>query len=53
MTTDGGSKVAFINALRTAGCRADHAFAFFYYDIFPNGLKVLTEIGVTHHSLAT
>lgn len=53
MTTDGGSKVGFIKALRDAGCAADHAFAFFYYDIFPGGLKVLTDIGVTHHALAT
>jgi orotate phosphoribosyltransferase len=53
MTTDGGSKVAFIKALRDAGCIADHAFAFFYYDIFPNGLKTLTDLGVTHHALAT
>ena len=53
MTTDGGSKVAFIKALRDAGCVADHAFAFFYYDIFPGGLKTLADIGVTHHTLAT
>ena len=53
MTTDGGSKVAFIKALRDAGCVAEHAFAFFYYDIFPGGLKTLTDIGVTHHTLAT
>lgn len=53
MTTDGGSKVAFIKALRAAGCTADHAFAFFYYDIFPGGLKTLADLGVTHHTLAT
>ncbi len=53
MTTDGGSKVAFIKALRDADCVADHVFAFFYYDIFPNGLKTLADIGVTHHTLAT
>jgi len=53
LTTDGGSKVAFIKALRDAGCISEHAFAFFYYDIFPNGLKTLSSIGVTHHALAT
>ena len=53
MTTDGGSKVAFIDALRKAGCIAEHAFAFFYYDIFPKGLKTLSDMGVTHHALAT
>jgi len=53
MTTDGGSKVNFINALRKAGVKCDHTFVFFYYDIFPEGLKTLTDMGVTHHALAT
>jgi orotate phosphoribosyltransferase len=53
MTTDGGSKVNFVNALRKAGVRCDHTFVFFYYDIFPEGLKLLTDLGVTHHALAT
>jgi orotate phosphoribosyltransferase len=53
MTTDGGSKVNFVQALRKAGVRCDHAFVFFYYDIFPEGLKLLTDMGVTHHALAT
>ena len=53
MTTDGGSKVNFVNALRKAGLRCDHTFVFFYYDIFPEGLKILTDLGITHHSLAT
>jgi orotate phosphoribosyltransferase len=53
MTTDGGSKVNFINALRKAGVRCDHTFVVFYYDIFPEGLKLLTDLGVEHHALAT
>jgi len=53
MTTDGGSKVTFVNALRKAGLIAEHAFVFFYYDIFPEGQKALAEMGVTHHALAT
>lgn len=53
MTTDGGSKVNFINALRKAGVKCDHTFVVFYYDIFPEGLKLLTDLGVTHHALAT
>jgi orotate phosphoribosyltransferase len=53
MTTDGGSKVGFIKALRDAGCVSEHAFAFFYYDIIPGGLKTLADLGVTHHTLAT
>jgi orotate phosphoribosyltransferase len=53
MTTDGGSKLNFINALRKAGVTCDHVFVVFYYDIFPEGLKLLTDMGVTHHALAT
>jgi orotate phosphoribosyltransferase len=53
MTTDGGSKVNFVNALRKAGVRCDHTFVFFYYDIFPEGLKILNDLGVAHHALAT
>jgi orotate phosphoribosyltransferase len=53
LTTDGGSKVNFINALRKAGARCDHTFVIFYYDIFPEGLKLLNDLGVSHHALAT
>ena len=53
LTTDGGSKVHFINALRTAGCVVEHIFVIFYYDIFPGGLKLLNDLGVRHHALAT
>ncbi len=53
MTTDGGSKVNFIKALRNAGCVVEHTFVTFYYDIFPEGLKTLKDLGVTHHHLAT
>jgi orotate phosphoribosyltransferase len=53
LTTDGGSKVLFINALRNAGCVVEHTFVTFYYDIFPGGLKTLADMGVKHHHLAT
>jgi orotate phosphoribosyltransferase len=53
LTTDGGSKVNFINALRKAGVKCDHTFVVFYYDIFPGGLKLLDDLGVKHHALAT
>jgi orotate phosphoribosyltransferase len=53
MTTDGGSKVNFCKALRTAGATVDHCFVFFYYDIFPEGRKILNDLGVTMHALAT
>jgi orotate phosphoribosyltransferase len=53
LATDGGSKVVFCNALRAAGTKVDHVFVIFYYDIFPNGGKVMTDIGIKLHALAT
>jgi orotate phosphoribosyltransferase len=53
MTTDGGSKVNFCKALRSAGGKVEHVFVFFYYDIFPEGRKILDDLGVTMHALAT
>jgi orotate phosphoribosyltransferase len=53
MTTDGRSKVNFCQALRTAGAVVDHVFVFFFYDIFPEGKKILGDLGVTLHTLAT
>src|SRR5258708_13133955 len=53
MTTDGGSKVNFINALRKAGVKCDHTFVVFYYDIFPEGMRLLNDLGVAHHALST
>jgi orotate phosphoribosyltransferase len=53
MTTDGRSKVNFCRALRGAGAVVDHVFVFFFYDIFPEGKKILGDLGVTLHSLAT
>jgi orotate phosphoribosyltransferase len=53
LATDGGSKVGFCNALRAAGTKVSHVFVIFYYDIFPDGGKVMTDIGVRLHALAT
>ena len=53
MTTDGRSKVNFCNALRTAGASVDHIFVIFYYDIFPEGPKILQDASLTMHHLAT
>ncbi len=53
MTTDGRSKVNFCRALRGAGATVDHVFVFFFYDIFPEGKKILGDLGVTLHALAT
>jgi orotate phosphoribosyltransferase len=53
MTTDGRSKVNFCKALRAAGAKVDHVFVVFFYDIFPEGRKILQDLGVTLHALAT
>ena len=53
MTSDGRSKVNFCKALRAAGAIVDHVFVFFFYDIFPEGKKILGDLGVTLQSLAT
>ncbi|HEY1361564.1 MAG TPA: orotate phosphoribosyltransferase [Xanthobacteraceae bacterium] len=53
MTTDGRSKVNFCNALRDAGTQVAHCLVFFFYDIFPEGRKILADLGVTLHALAT
>ena len=47
MTTDGRSKVNFCNALREAGATIEHCFVVFFYDIFPEGRKILSDLGVT------
>jgi len=53
LTTDGRSKINFCKALRDAGAVVDHVFVNFYYDIFPESKKILADIGVKLHRLAT
>jgi orotate phosphoribosyltransferase len=53
LTTDGRSKINFCKALREAGAVVDHVFVNFYYDIFPESKKVMSELGVRLHHLAT
>jgi orotate phosphoribosyltransferase len=53
LASDGGSKVNFCNALRKAGAKVDHVFVLFYYDIFPEGKKILADLGITMHYLTT
>ena len=40
LTTDGGSKLNFANAIRKAGAIVNHTFVIFYYDIFRITLRV-------------
>jgi orotate phosphoribosyltransferase len=53
MATDGGSKVNFCKALRAAGTTVEHIFVVFYYDIFPESQKILADLGIKLHALAT
>jgi orotate phosphoribosyltransferase len=48
-----GDRVLLCVALRLAGAVVEHVFVFFFYDIFPEGKKILSDLGVTLHALAT
>ena len=53
LTTDGRSKINFCKALRDAGAVVEHVFVNFYYDIFPESKKILADLNVRLHYLAT
>lgn len=53
LTTDGGSKIKFAEAIRTAGAEITDTFAIFYYDIFPDAPDRLRAAGMELHYLAT
>ena len=53
LTTDGGSKLNFVEALRTAGAKVAHTFVIFYYDIFTDTPARLAEEGISLHYLST
>jgi orotate phosphoribosyltransferase len=53
LATDGGSKLAFIDALRKAGAKVAHNFVIFHYGIFPDGIARLDAAGVRLTALAT
>ncbi|MEM7529992.1 MAG: orotate phosphoribosyltransferase [Pseudomonadota bacterium] len=53
LTTDGGSKVNFVEALREAGAECGHTIVLFYYSIFPEVPARLAERGIRLHTLAT
>lgn len=52
LTTDGGSKLKFAEALRTAGAECAHTVVIFYYGIFTRAEAVLESHGLTLHYLA-
>jgi orotate phosphoribosyltransferase len=53
LTTDGGSKIKFADALRKAGAVVTDTVVVFYYDIFPETRTKLAEKGLRLHALAT
>lgn len=53
LTTDGGSKVKFCEAIRNAGGEVADTMVIFYYDIFPQTRPTLARYGIKLHSLAT
>lgn len=53
LATDGGSKLNFVRALKTAGAKVAHTFVVFHYGIFPQSVESLKAEGVALHGLAT
>lgn len=53
LTTDGGSKIKFAEAIRNAGATITDTFAVFYYDIFPDTPERLKAAGMRLHYLTT
>lgn len=53
LTTDGGSKINFCEALRRAGAVVTDTLVIFYYDIFPQTREKLIEHDLRLHYLAT
>ena len=45
LTTDGGSKVNFVEAIREAGAECAHTIVVFYYDIFKRLKDFLAKTG--------
>ena len=53
LTTDGGSKLSFAEAIREAGAEVNHTLVVFYYDIFKQTPQNLEKAGLQLHYLAT
>ena len=53
LTTDGGSKLMFADAIRRAEAICEHILVVFYYDIFENTHEMLAENGLKLHYLLT
>jgi len=53
LTTDGGSKLSFVDAIRETGASCAHTAVIFYYGIFPETVRTLGDHGVALHHLCT
>lgn len=53
LTTDGGSKLSFVDAIRETGATCAHTAVIFYYGIFPETEKTLRDHGIALHHLCT
>ncbi|WP_413720924.1 orotate phosphoribosyltransferase [Silicimonas sp. MF1-12-2] len=53
LTTDGGSKLSFVDAIRETGATCGHTAVIFYYGIFPETIDTLAAHGVHLHHLCT
>ena len=53
LTTDGGSKLSFVDAIRETGAECGDTAVIFYYDIFKGTAQRLNDHGVRLHYLCT
>ncbi|MCL4145329.1 UNVERIFIED_CONTAM: hypothetical protein GTU68_023440 [Idotea baltica] len=53
LTTDGGSKLSFVDAIRKTGATCNHTAVIFYYGIFDQAIPTLRENGIELHWLTT
>jgi orotate phosphoribosyltransferase len=53
LTTDGGSKLSFVDAIRETGASCGHTAVIFYYGIFDGVEERLAQHGVRLHHLCT
>ena len=53
LTTDGGSKLSFVDAIRETGATCGHTAVIFYYGIFSETISTLADHGIQLHHLCT
>lgn len=53
LTTDGGSKISFVEAIRDTGANCAHTAVIFYYGIFDHTEETLGSHGINLHYLCT